>query len=216
MEDSKTVSVVTAALSALSAFSLVVAGSAFAQAAPAVAAAPAPVGPVAWTLDAAHTRVAFTVPHMVVSEVEGQFKTFSATVLLDEKDPTKSQVSFSAEVASINTDNADRDKHLKSAEFFDAQKFPTITFKSKKIAKAGKGFKITGELTMRGVTKEVTLEATLSAAVTNPWGKQVRGARITGKLDRQAFGLSWNKALDKGGVLVGDQVTIAIKAELNK
>jgi len=169
-----------------------------------------------WALDASHTRIGFTVPHLVVSEVEGQFKTFSGKVLLDEKDVTKSEVSFSAKVDSVNTDSADRDKHLASPDFFDAAKFPEITFVSKKITKGGKGYKLTGDLTIHGVTKSVTLDATLSQPVTNPWGKQVRGVKITGKIKRDDFGLTWNKNLDKGGVVVGSEVTLNIKAELNK
>jgi polyisoprenoid-binding protein YceI len=169
-----------------------------------------------WAIDPAHTHVGFTVPHMVVSEVDGEFKTFSGKVALDEKDPTKSQLDFSIDVASVNTDAPDRDKHLRSPDFFDAEKFPKITFTSKKITKAGKGYKVKGDLTIRGVTKEVTLDATLSEAIQNPWGKLVRAAHVTGKVKRQDFGVSWNKSLDKGGVVVGDDVTIDIKLELNK
>lgn len=171
---------------------------------------------VAWEIDPAHTRVGFIVPHLMVSEVEGSFKTFSGTAQLDEKDLTKSLVEFSIDAASIDTGNADRDKHLKSAEFFDVQNHPKITFKSTKISKAGKGYKLAGDLTIHGVTKPVTLEATLSQPIANPWGKQVRGGKITGKVKRSDFGLNWNKTLDKGGVLVGEDVTINIKLELNK
>jgi polyisoprenoid-binding protein YceI len=170
----------------------------------------------AWAIDAAHTHIGFSVPHMVISEVAGHFTKFTGTVLLDEKDPTKSQLEFRAEVASITTDNADRDKHLQSPDFFDAKAFPAVTFKSTKITKSGKGYKIAGDLTIHGITKRVTLEATLSAAVTSPWGKQVRAAKISGKIKRQDFGLTWNKALDKGGVLVGDEVTLGVTVELNK
>jgi polyisoprenoid-binding protein YceI len=169
-----------------------------------------------WAIDATHAHVGFSVPHMVVSEVEGQFKSFSGNVALDEKDPTRSRVSFTAQVASIDTDNADRDEHLKGPEFFDAAKYPQIQFKSTKITKSGKGYKVVGELTIRGVTKPVTLDATLSEAVQNPWGKQVRASKLTGRIKRSDFGVSWNKALDKGGVLVGDEVTIEVKLELNK
>jgi polyisoprenoid-binding protein YceI len=172
--------------------------------------------PVEWTIDPTHTQVGFTVPHMVVSEVDGRFKEFSGKVLLDEKDLTKSKVELTVQVASIDTGVADRDKHLRSGDFFDAEKHPTIVFKSTKVAKAGKGYKITGEITIRGVTKTVTFDATLSDAVTSPWGKQVRGAKITGKLNRLDFGVSWNKALDKGGIAVGNEVTIEVKTEINK
>src|SRR5262245_38088439 len=119
--------------------------------------------PSEWTVDAAHTRVGFTVPHMVVSEVDGQFKSFSGKVLLDDADLTRSKLEFKAEVASIDTGVADRDTHLKSPDFFDAAKYPAIQFSSTSIKKNGKGYKITGDLTMRGVTKRVTLDATLSA-----------------------------------------------------
>jgi len=171
---------------------------------------------VDWAIDGAHSHVGFTVPHMVVSEVEGEFKTFSGKALIDEKDLAKSSVEFNAEVASVDTDSADRDKHLKSPDFFDVAKFPKITFKSTKITKAGKGYKLTGDLTVHGVTKTVTLDATVSQAVTNPWGKEVRGVKIFGKIKRDDFGLTWNKNLDKGGVVVGNEVTIDIKLELNK
>jgi polyisoprenoid-binding protein YceI len=169
-----------------------------------------------WVLDAAHTHVGFSVPHMVVSEVEGKFDKFSGKVLLDEADPAKSQVEFTAETASIDTGVAKRDEHLVGADFFDAAKFPAITFKSVSIAKAGKGYKIQGDLTIRGVTKRVTLDATLSAPMQSPFGQQVRAAKLTGTISREAFGITWNKALDKGGVLVGDKVALEIKAELNK
>jgi polyisoprenoid-binding protein YceI len=169
-----------------------------------------------WALDPAHSRVGFSVPHLMVSEVEGEFTKYAGKVALDEADLTKSQVEFTAEVASIDTENAERDKHLKSPDFFDAAKFPQLTFKSTKITKAGKGYKLKGQLTIHGVTKDVTLDATVSQAIKNPWGKQVRAVKITGKIKRSDFGLTWNKALDQGGVVVGDEVTLDIKSELNK
>jgi polyisoprenoid-binding protein YceI len=169
-----------------------------------------------WALDPGHTHIGFSVPHMVVSEVEGQFKSFSGKVLLDEKDLTKSQLEFKAQVASLDTNNADRDKHVVGPDFFDAQKFPEITFKSTRISKNGKAFKIAGELTVHGITKPVTLDATLSDAVTSPWGKQVRAGRLSATVSRQDFGMVWNKSLDKGGVLVGDKVTLDLKLEINK
>jgi polyisoprenoid-binding protein YceI len=169
-----------------------------------------------WAIDAAHARVGFSVTHMVVSEVDGEFKKFSGKALLDDKDLTKSSVEFSIEAASINTDNADRDKHLRSPDFFDVEKFPKLTFQSTKITKAGKGYKLKGNLTIHGVTKEVTLDAQVSEPIANPWGKQVRGVKLNGKVKREDFGLSWNKTLDKGGVVLGNDVTITIKLELNK
>ena len=178
--------------------------------------APAYAQPSDWAVDLAHSQVGFSVPHMVISEVEGKFKTFQGKVVLDEKDPTKSQVEFSIDATSIDTDNDERDKHLRSADFFDVQKFPKLTFKATKISKAGKAYKLKGDLTIRGVTKEVTLDATLSEAVQNPWGKLVRGVKVSGKIKREDFGLTWNKALDKGGVVVGNEVSIEVRLELNK
>jgi polyisoprenoid-binding protein YceI len=169
-----------------------------------------------WTLDAAHAHVGFSVAHMVVAETEGEFKAFSGKVLLDEKDVTKSSVELTIEAKSIDTGNADRDAHLRNGDFLDVDKHPRITFKSTQITKAGKGYKIKGDMTIRGVTKQVVLDATLSEAVVNPWGKQVRAARITGKINRQDFGVSWNKGLDKGGLAVGNEVTFDVKVELNK
>jgi polyisoprenoid-binding protein YceI len=186
---------------------LFVAGSALAENAPVL---------TPWTIDAGHAHVGFSVPHMVVSEVEGKFKRFSGDVQLDEKDLTHSKLAFTAETASVDTDNADRDKHLVSPDFFDAAKYPQLTFTSKTITKSGKGYKIVGDLTLHGVTKTVTLDATLSEAVTNPWGKQVRAARISGTVSRADFGMTWNKALDKGGLVLGEKVTLDIKLELNK
>jgi len=169
-----------------------------------------------WTVDPAHTTIGFSVPHMVVSEVDGKFKTYTAKALLDEADLTKSTVEFSADVASIDTGDAKRDEHLKSPDFFDAAKFPKVTFKSTKITKSGKGYKLKGELSLHGVTKEVTLDATVSAAIKNPWGKLVRSVKITGKVKRADYGLSWNKTLDQGGVLIGDEVTLHLKLEIDK
>jgi len=169
-----------------------------------------------WAVDPAHSRVGFSVPHLMVSEIEGQFKTYSAKVALDESDLAKSQVEFSAETASIDTGNADRDKHLKSPEFFDAPKFPQLTFKSTKITKAGKGYKLKGVLTIHGVSKEVTLDAAVSQPVKSPMDKLVRAVKITAKLKRGDFGLTWNKTLDQGGLLIGDDVLINVKLELNK
>jgi len=169
-----------------------------------------------WQIDAGHTHVGFSVAHMVVSEVEGKFTKYTGKVQLDEQDPTRSQLEFVAEVSSIDTGNEERDKHLRSGDFFDAATFPRITFQSVSIKKAGKGYKILGDLTIRGVTQRVTLDATLSDTVTSPWGQPVRAARVTGSVDRRDFGLRWNKALDKGGVLIGDKVALDIKLELTK
>ena len=170
-----------------------------------------------WTLDGTHSRVGFSVSHMVVSSVSGRFKQFSGKVELDEANLTKSQVDVSIKTESIDTDDAKRDEHLRSPDFFDAKKFPTLTFKSTKIAKVGgKKYKLTGDLTLHGVTKNVTLDAEISDAVKNPWGKMVRSVKLGGKIKRGDFELKWNKALEAGGVLVGDDVTLDIQVEVDK
>ncbi len=171
---------------------------------------------VEWKLDTSHTNIGFSVPHLVISSVEGRFREATAVVKLDEADLSKSQVSVDINTASIDTGDAKRDGHLKSPDFFDVAKFPKIQFVSTKVAKAGKGYKLTGDLTIRDVKKQVTLDATLSAPVKTPWGNQARAAKVTGKIKRGDFGLKWNKALETGGVVVGDDVTINVTAEVTK
>jgi polyisoprenoid-binding protein YceI len=171
---------------------------------------------VEWKLDLSHSSVGFTVPHLVVSSVDGRFKEASAKVNLDDADLTKSQVAVEIDTASIDTGDKKRDDHLKGPDFFDVTKFPKVTFKSTKIAKTGAAYKLTGDLTIRDVTKSVTLDATLSKPVKTPWGNQARAATITGKIKRSDFGLKWNKALEAGGVLVGEDVTLDVKAEVTK
>jgi polyisoprenoid-binding protein YceI len=179
-----------------------------------VAAADAPE----WTVDPSHSHVGFSVSHMVVSSVSGHFKDVSGKILLDDGDLTKSQIDITIKADSINTDEPKRDAHLKSPDFFDTAKFPTLTFHSTKIVHGGKGFKLTGDLKIRDVTKSVTLDGTLSKPVDNPFaaGKQIRAAAFTGKISRGDFGLKWNKSLDKGGVVVGDEITLDVQVELDK
>lgn len=171
---------------------------------------------VEWKLDMSHTKVGFSVPHLVVSSVEGRFKEATAKIVLDDGDLTKSEVTVEINAASIDTSDTKRDDHLRSPDFFDVKKFPKLTFKSTKIAKSGAGYKLAGNLTIRDVTKPVTLDATLSAPVKTPWGNQARAAKVTGKLKRSDFGLTWNKALEAGGVLVGEEVTLNVTAEVTK
>jgi polyisoprenoid-binding protein YceI len=169
-----------------------------------------------WDIDPAHSTVEFSVRHMMVTTVKGQFQKVKGTVELDEKDPNKSTVEVSIETASIDTREAKRDAHLKSPDFFDAAKFPALTFKSTKIEKAGKGkFKLTGDLSMHGITKSVVLAVEgPSASIKDPYGRTVRGVMATGKLDRKDWGMTWNKALDSGGFVVSDEVKLDINAEL--
>jgi polyisoprenoid-binding protein YceI len=169
-----------------------------------------------WDVDPAHSTVEFSVRHVMVTTVKGHFQKVKGTVELDEKDPSKSTVEVSIETASIDTHEAKRDAHLKSAAFFDAAKFPAIAFKSTKVEKAGKGkFKVTGDLTMHGITKPVVLAVEgPSASIKDPYGRTVRGVMATGKLDRKDWGMTWNQALDSGGMVVSDEVKLEINAEL--
>jgi polyisoprenoid-binding protein YceI len=171
----------------------------------------------AWSIDTAHTQAGFSVRHLVISTVKGEFGKTSGTVNLDDKDVTKSTVEATIDVASISTRIPDRDTHLKSPDFFDAAKFPTISFKSTKVEKAGEGkLKVTGDLTMKGVTKSVALEVSgPTAEIKDPWGNTRRGLQARGKLNRQDFGLTWSKVVEAGPV-VGDEISIEIDAELVK
>ncbi len=169
-----------------------------------------------WNIDGSHTRTGFSVKHLVISDVKGEFGKTEGKVQLDEADLSRSTVEVTIPASSIDTRDAKRDAHLKSADFFDVEKFPTITFKSTKVV-AGKdgALSVTGDLTMRGVTKPVTLEGEISKAITDPWGLTRRGVTLTGKLDRKAWGVSWSKVTDVGAV-VGDEVKLDIQAEIVK
>ena len=178
---------------------------------------PAAADTAEWALDGAHSRVGFSVSHLVVSSVSGRFKQMSGKVELDEANLTKSQVDITIKVDSIDTDEPNRDKHLRSPDFFDALKYPTMTFRSTKIAKAGGNkYRLTGDLTLHGVTKPVTLDATVSDPIKSMNGKMMRAVKLVGKLKRGDYGLKWNKALEAGGLAVGDEVTLDIQVELNK
>ena len=169
-----------------------------------------------YSIDPAHTTAGFGVKHLMVSTAHGQFNKVAGTVKIDDADLTRSSIDVTIEAASIDTRDAKRDEHLKSADFFDVAKYPTITFKSTKIEKADGGKLLaTGNLTMHGVTRPVTLTVdALAPAAKAPWGVNVRGATATGTISRKDFGLVWNKALETGGVAVGDEVKLTIDAEL--
>lgn len=174
-----------------------------------------------WALDAAHTEIGFSVRHMMVTDMQGAFDKYTGTIVVDDKDPTKGEVNLEIDVASINTKNEKRDGHLKAADFFNVANHPKMTFKSSKIAKGAKAntYKVTGDLTIRGISKPVVLAVEMSDEWTDPkeWGGNVhRGAKATAKINRQDFGLTWQTKLDKGGVVAGDEVTILINAELLK
>jgi len=172
-----------------------------------------------WEIDSGHSTANFTVKHMMVSNVRGEFGKITGTLNLDDKDVTKSSITATIDATSIDSRNPQRDGHLKSPDFFDVEKHPNLTFKSKKVEKAGEGkLKVTGDLTMRGVTKEVVLDVDASFKESKqPFnGSTVTGLSATTKLNRKDFGLNWNKALETGGVLVSDEVNVALEIELVK
>ncbi|MCJ7442477.1 MAG: YceI family protein [Thermoanaerobaculaceae bacterium] len=171
-----------------------------------------------WEIDPAHSNASFTVRHMMVSNVRGEFTKLAGGVDVVGDDPTTAKVVVTIDAASINTREPKRDAHLRSADFFDADRFPTITFTSKKIERAGEGrLKLVGHLTMHGVTKEVTLDIEeLTPEVKDPGGNLRVGAHATTRINRKDFGLLWNRILASGGVLVGDEVAITIDVELVK
>ncbi len=171
-----------------------------------------------WDIDAAHASANFSVKHLVISNVNGTLGDVTGTVEVDDKDVTKSKVMVSIDLKGINTKQPKRDDHLRSPDFFDTEKFPTLTFKSTKIEKGeGMKLKVTGDLTMHGITKPVTLDGELSAEAVNPFsGAKARGFSGSAMLMRKDFGLNWNKALEAGGVLVGEEVKVMVEAEMVK
>lgn len=169
-----------------------------------------------FTVDQAHTTIGFEVKHMMVSKVKGQFESYTAEVeAADLTDLTTASIAFKIDVASINTRNADRDNHLKTGDFFDAESFPTIDFVSTGITKDGDDYEVTGDLTIKGVTKQVTLEVEYNGKGVNPWGVEVYGFEAEAKINREEFGLTYNAALETGGVLIGKDVKLKIELELN-
>jgi diguanylate cyclase (GGDEF)-like protein/PAS domain S-box-containing protein len=169
-----------------------------------------------WIVDQAHSTVGFEVKHMMVSKVRGQFDSFTADVVSDDlTDLTTAKIVFMFDGDSINTRNQDRDKHLKSADFFDIENYPTIDFKSTNITKNGDRYKVTGDLTIKGITKPVTFDVEFGGRATNPWGVEVYGFEAEATINREDFGLTWNAALETGGVLVGKEVAIKVELELN-
>lgn len=166
--------------------------------------------------DPAHSNVGFSAKHLVISTVSGKFKDFNATIQFDPADPSKSSFEGTIKTASIDTGNADRDTHLKSPDFFDAEKHPEITFKSSKIEKSGDGYVATGMLTMRGVSKEIKLPFTLSGPVKDPWGNDRIGISASTTINRQDYGVSYSRKMDTGGLVVSDEIKIQIDAEATK
>jgi polyisoprenoid-binding protein YceI len=182
----------------------------------AIVSLPAPAATSTWQLDPAHSAAQFSVKHLAISTVRGGFSGVRGTVVFDDKDVSKSSVDVTIDVNTVDTREPNRDKDLKSDHFFDVAHYPTMTFKSTKVEQAEPGkLKVTGNLTIRGVTKEVVLDVEgPTAPVKDPWGNQRAAVNATTKINRQDFGVKWNATMDNGGVVVGDDVTINIDAEM--
>ena len=167
-----------------------------------------------YTIDPTHSAVHFSVRHLMLSNVRGEFTKLSGTIKFDAADAVHSSIEASIDATSLNTRDEKRDGHIKSADFLDVEKFPAITFHSKQIKLGNDSAKVTGDLTIHGVTREVTLDIEgPSVEIKDPWGKQRVGATATAKLNRKDFGLTWNATLETGGVMVGDEVKVTIDIE---
>ena len=172
---------------------------------------------MAWQIDTSHSDIQFSVRHMMISKVRGRFENFSGTVNFDESNPTNTTVEIAVDLNSINTRDEKRDGHLRSADFFDVENHPTMTFVSKKVEQTDEfNGRLIGDLTIRGVTHEVALDVQYSGTAKSPWGTVSAGFSAKGKVNRKEFGLNWNAALETGGVLVGEDVEIAIELEIVK
>jgi polyisoprenoid-binding protein YceI len=170
-----------------------------------------------WQIDFSHSQVNFKVRHMMISTVRGSFESFSGTVNYDEANPTNTTVDIAIDITSINTREVKRDDHLRSADFFDAETYPVMTFKSTNVERIDDLHgKLTGDLTIRGVTNSITLDVTYEGQAKSPWGTTNAGFTATGTISRKQWGMEWNAALETGGFLVGDAVTIDIELEIIK
>lgn len=170
-----------------------------------------------WIVDPTHSAIEFSVKHMMIAKVKGSFNKFEASILANPSDLTTAEIDFTVDVASIDTRNADRDNHLRSADFFDVEKNPTLTFKSTKIMKTDEDeYDVTGNVTLNGVTQEETFNITFEGQGKDPWGNEKAGFSGKGKVKRSDYGLTYNAALETGGVLIGDQITLTIEIEAAK
>lgn len=176
--------------------------------------------PTTWKLDPTHASVEFAVKHMMMTTVRGRFKDVNGTVTIDESNPENSRVEVEIDVASIDTGVADRDAHLRSADFFDAENHPKITFRSDNVTgctdEEGCEFQLTGELTIRGTRMEVTLDCVFEGKGKDPWGNDRIGFSAKGELDRREWGLKWNQAIETGGVLVANKVKLEVEVQFVK
>ncbi len=179
--------------------------------------APALARAATFDIDSSHSSAGFSVRHLAVSNVRGEFGKVTGTVDYDEKDVSKTKIDALIDVSSVNTREPKRDEHLKSPDFFDVAQYPTMTFKSKKVEKGSKGLKVSGDLTLHGVTRAVVLDVEgPTKEVKDPWGNTRVGASVTTKINRKDYGISFNKTLDSGGLMLGEDVAVAIDIELVK
>jgi polyisoprenoid-binding protein YceI len=170
-----------------------------------------------WAIDPTHSEIGFKVKHMMFTNVSGKFTQFEAAIENEDEAFATSKINFSADVNSVDTANADRDNHLRGADFFDVEKFAKLTFNSTSILKVNEGeYKINGDLTIKDVTKSITLEAEYSGLMKDPWGNTKIGLSLNGKINRKDFGLTWNAALETGGVLVGEDIKLAAEVQFVK
>jgi polyisoprenoid-binding protein YceI len=169
-----------------------------------------------WNIDPAHTHVEFAVKHMMIATVKGRFTDIKGTVVVDEANPASAKIDVTIAATSLDTRQEQRDGHLRSADFFDVERFPTIRFVSRKIARDGDGYRVTGDLTIRDATREITLAVDDEGRGRDPWGITRAGFTGTAKIHRKDFGLVWNQPLESGGLLVGDEVKISVDVELVK
>jgi polyisoprenoid-binding protein YceI len=170
-----------------------------------------------WQIDPAHSVIGFEAKHLMISKVRGRFGAVTGTLVLDEDDVTKSTVTAEIDVASVDTREAQRDAHLKSGDFFEVEKFPKMTFRSTRVEKDGSGeVKLAGNLTIRDVTREVVLTVEDEGREKDPWGGDRAGFSATGKIDRRDFGLTWNQALETGGVLVSNEIKLVLDVQAVK
>jgi polyisoprenoid-binding protein YceI len=181
-----------------------------------MATATAPETRTAWKLDPAHTSVEFSAKHMMITTVRGRIADVEGTIFTDEENPSNSSVTAVLKAASLDTGNEQRDQHLRSADFLDVENFPNITFESKRIDGSKDHFKLVGDLTIRGVTRELTLDVTFEGEGKDPWGGERAGFTASGKIDRRDFGLTWNQALETGGVLVANEIKISVEVQATK
>lgn len=171
----------------------------------------------AWAIDPTHSEIGFKVKHMMFTNVSGKFNLFDATIENEDDHFETSKINFSAEVNSIDTNNSDRDNHLRSADFFDTDNFVKLAFVSTSISKVNEGnYIINGDLTIKDVTKSISLETEYSGLMKDPWGNTKAGLSVNGKINRKEFGLTWNAALETGGVLVGEEIKLVAEIQLIK